>query len=256
MKPKIIDLQTNPNLLPCAREGHVSVIEGARDQAIKDLSDLLQKNLLRGRVLIDSEDVSQGLILYGLVEESLCNLTGKDILNIFCLEVKSPERGHNYGEELIHSALKDYPENKIQGISTSSYGEFWMSERYFQGLGFHIFRQDGLLTHLFKPLVEDATPPSLIKLNLPPYDSSIVVDHFKGPTYCPFGKSFELRILSIIKDFVDVPLREHIIQSREDVLKFGTTPARIFINGTEPSDDPTLSDSELKEQIQLLLSRK
>ncbi|MFX1539142.1 MAG: hypothetical protein ACFFDI_33625 [Promethearchaeota archaeon] len=59
-------------------------------------------------------------------------------------------------------------------------------------------------------------------------------------------------ILSIVKDFVDVPLREHIIQSREDVLKFGTTPARVFINGIEA----TLSDSELKEQIQLLSSKK
>jgi hypothetical protein len=256
MISQILDLQTDPNLLPCGQKGHPTLLERARNTVIKDLHELFRKDLLRAKVLVTPPTTSSGVIFYGLVEHSLCNLTGEGILHLFCLEVAQSARQHRYGKKLIHAALSDYPPTDVRGISTFSHGEYWTAESYFQKLGFEIVHQQGLLSLLFKPLEKNISPPSPLKLQLPPSDAPVVVDHFQGSTYCPFGISFEKRILSIVQDLPDVTIRVHTIQSREDVLKYGTTPARVFINGQEPTDDPTVSDEELREKIYALCHKK
>lgn len=247
-----MDLATDPNLLPCARQPHPSLTEGARESVVNDLKTLFSKDLLRGKVLVNLEGIAVGVIFYGLVEKSLCNLAGKGILHIFCLEVDQTARHQKNGEKLIQAAMNDYPSANVRGISTSSYGEYWMPTDYFLKLHFEVFHQEGLLSHLFKPLVDDVSPPAQLTLKLPPFDAPFVVDHFQGPSYCPFGTSFERRILAILRDCSNARIRVHSIQSREDVLRYGTTPSRLFINGQEPADDPTLSDGELRKAIQAL----
>lgn len=252
MKSQIIDLKKDPNLLPCARRPHANLTEGAWETVVNDLKALFSKDLLRGKVLVNNEGIATGVIFYGLVEKSLCNLAGKGILHIFCLEVDPTARHQGNGEKLIQAATNDYPAAIVRGISTSSYGEYWMPESYFIKLNFEVFHQEGLLSHLFKPLDEEVSPPTLLSLQLLPFDAPFVIDHFQGPSYCPFGTSFERRILSIIQGFPNAVIRVHSIQSREDVLRYGATPARVFINGQEPADDPTISDEELREAIRAL----
>ncbi|MFX0115228.1 MAG: hypothetical protein ACFFB3_11835 [Candidatus Hodarchaeota archaeon] len=252
MKSQIMDLAKDPNLFPCARCPHPSLTEGARETVVNDLKALFSKDLIRSKVLVNTEGIATGVIFYGLVEKSLCNLAGKGILHIFCLDVDQTARHQRNGEKLIQAATNDYPADIVRGISTSSYGEYWMPEDYFRKLNFEVFHQEGLLSHLFKPLAVEVSPPTLLKLQLPPFDAPFVVDHFQGPSYCPFGTSFERRILSIIQGFPNAKIRVHSIQSREDVLRYGTTPSRVFINGQEPADDPTLSEEDLSKAIQAL----
>lgn len=247
-----MDLAKDPNLLPCARRPHPSLTEDARESVVNDLKILFSKDLLRGKVLVNTEGIATGVIFYGLVEKSLCNFTGKGILHIFCLEVDQTARHQKNGEKLIQAARNDYPAGIVRGLSTSSYGEYWMPEDYFIKLNFEVFHQEGLLSYLFKPLVAEVSLPALLKPQFPPFNDPFVVDHFQGPSYCPFGTSFERRILAILRGFPNAKIRIHSIQSREDVLRYGTTPSRVFINGQEPADDPTLSDGELRNAIQAL----
>jgi hypothetical protein len=79
-----------------------------------------------------------------------------------------------------------------------------------------------------------------------------VVDHFQGPSYCPFGTAFERRTLRMVRELPEAEMRVHRIESRADVIKYGTTSARVYINGQEPADDPTVSDEEIRKAIEAL----
>ncbi|MFX1513215.1 MAG: hypothetical protein ACFFCQ_11570, partial [Promethearchaeota archaeon] len=170
MEHQILDLRTDPTLLPCGRSDHPSLIQGARDTAINDLRELFRKDLLRAKILVNPQGNPCGVIFYSLVENSLYNLTGEGILHLLCLEVRESERLQRFGEKLIHAAINDYPASIVQGISTFSYGEYWMPKSYFKKLGFRVTHQEGLLTLQFRPLVKNISPPSLLKVKIPPYE--------------------------------------------------------------------------------------
>jgi N-acetylglutamate synthase-like GNAT family acetyltransferase len=209
---------------------------------------------LRVKVAIEKDNV-YGMIQYVPVEHSI--IEGKDLYFINCIWVHGYKKGvgnhqkKGIGKSLLKAAEDDVRSLNSKGIAAWGVSlPFWMKASWFRKQGYKKIDKNGMAVLLWKPFVEEATPPKWIKGKKKPGKTAnkVTVTSFING-WCPaLNLSYE-RAKKASLEFSDkVEFQEINTFNREVFLDWGISDA-LFIDGKKIRTGPPPSYEKIQKKI-------
>ncbi len=200
-----------------------------------------------------------GFIEYYPIEYSNLELVGRDIMCIWCINVKKQERGKKVGERLLQACLLDSKRKNRKGVAVTCWDPIWMPSAFFKKYGFEeVGKAVGNGVVLFKQS-NDVEVPRWIGRG-ESYEESkqvvgkIVIDLFHTDR-CPI----HWRNTTLVKDIAaefgkKVVLNEKNVDNREDMLKHRIAYG-VYLNGKILAAGPQAKEIVLRKRIQTELEK-
>jgi ribosomal protein S18 acetylase RimI-like enzyme len=191
-----------------------------------------------------------GFIEYYPIE--ICNLevVGRDIMAIWCLDVR--EKGRGIGSRLIDACVEDSRNLGRKGVVVTCWDPIWMPRKIFEKSGFaEVGKAVGTGTVLFKEF-EKAEAPVWVgrgaTYETQPVKDKVVVDLFHSDR-CPIHWRNTALLKSIIADFGDaVIFNEYNVDERDGMLKHSIQYSA-YLNGQTIIAGPVANEEELRSKI-------
>jgi GNAT superfamily N-acetyltransferase len=209
---------------------------------------------LRVKLAIENDNV-YGMIQYVPIEHSI--IEGKDLYFINCIWVHGYKKGvgnhqkKGIGKTLLKAAEDDVRSLNSKGIAAWGVSlPFWMKASWFRKQGYKKIDKNGMAVILWKPFVDEATPPKWIKEKKKPGKTAnkVTVTSFING-WCPaLNLSYE-RAKKASLEFGDkVEFQEINTFNREVFLDWGISDA-LFIDGKKIRTGPPPSYEKIQKKI-------
>lgn len=252
---EILDLQPEHNDL------YFQCLEDWSDE-IKEAGDhkerWCRKYLARGlRVKLARDDAGTigGMIQYLPIEESF--VEGQGLHFITCIWVHGHKQGRGnfqkrgMGKALLSAAEDDARTRGAKGMAAwGLWLPFWMRASWFKKHGYRKADRDGLRLLVWKPFVEDATPPRWIRRRRKPGKRPglvSIVAFVNG--WCPVQNMTYERARRACAEFGDAVHLETIdISEREVLLEWGISDG-LYIDGKAFPTGPPVSYEKIRKRI-------
>jgi predicted N-acetyltransferase YhbS len=191
-----------------------------------------------------------GFIEYYPVEITNLEIVGKDIMTIWCMDVK--EKGKGIGGKLIEACLKDSKDLGRKGVAVTCWDPIWMPRKIFEKHGFvEVGKAVGNGVVLFKKFQEVENPvwigrgrnyeTQLLK-------DKVVIDLFHSDR-CPIHWRNTALLKKIIKEFDDlVVLNEYNVDQRENMMEYKIEYS-IYLNGIAIGAGPPIDEGKVRKKI-------
>jgi hypothetical protein len=197
-----------------------------------------------------------GFIEYYPIE--ICNLevVGRDIMAIWCLDVR--EKGRGIGGKLLDACLEDSRNLGRKGVVVTCWDPIWMPRKIFEKSGFkEVGKAVGAGVLLFNEFEHVETPGWAGRgatYETQPAKDKVIIDLFHSDR-CPIHWRNTALLKSIIRDFGDVvALNEHNVDERDDMLKHSIQYSA-YLNGKALIAGPVADEEELKSKIKAEVGR-
>jgi len=197
-----------------------------------------------------------GFIEYYPIE--ICNLevAGKDVMAIWCLDVR--EKGRGIGGKLIEACLEDSRQLGRKGVDVSCWDPIWMPRKIFEKFGFKeagkVVGAGILLFKEFEPVETPVWVGRGATYETQPVEGKVVVDLFHSDR-CPIHWRNTALLKSIIRDFGDaIILNEHNVDERQDMLKHSIQYSA-YLNGKAIIAGPVADEEDLRTKIKAEVDR-
>lgn len=200
-----------------------------------------------------------GFIEYYPIESSNLELVGRDIMVIWCINVKYQERGRKVGERLLQACLLDAMQKNRKGVAVTCWDPVWMPSAFFKKYGFvEVGKAVGNGVVLFKQFDEVEIPRwigrggSYDEVNQ--VEGKIVIDLFHT-NRCPIHWRNTALLKDIAADFgKNVIINEVNVDNRENMLKHKIAYS-IYLNGKVLAAGPQAKVNVLRKRIQTELEK-
>jgi GNAT superfamily N-acetyltransferase len=197
-----------------------------------------------------------GFIEYYPIE--ICNLevVGKDVMAIWCLDVR--EKGRGIGSKLLKACLEDSRNLGRKGVIVSCWDPIWMPRKIFEKFGFkEVGKAVGAGVLLFKEFEPVETPMWVGRgatYETQPVENRVVIDLFHSDR-CPIHWRNTALLKSIIADFGDaIILNERNVDERDQMLKHSIQYSA-YLNGKAIIAGPAANEEKLRSKIRAEVGR-
>ncbi|MFC2041564.1 GNAT family N-acetyltransferase [Chloroflexota bacterium] len=218
---------------------------------------------LRVKLALDDNGRVGGMTQYTPVEHSFAE--GKDLYFINCIWVHGYKEGRGnfqkrgMGKALIQAAEDDARALGAKGIAAWGIPlPFWMKASWFKKQGFTKVDQQGFLGQvlLWKPFIQDATPPKWINQKKKPelIPGKVTVTAFLNG-WCPAQSLVFERAKRVAAKFgSDVIFQQIDTFNRDNLLEWGISDA-LFIDGKQVRTGPPPSYEKIRRIIAKRVSK-
>ena len=224
----------------------------------------LQKKKLQGlRVKLARNEKNEivGMIQYIPVEYS--PVKGKDLYYIYCIWVHGHKKGvgnnqkRGTGRLLLDAAENDCRESGAKGIAAWGITlPFFMRSRWFKKHGYRRADKDGMIELVWKPFIENAEPPQLMKLIKKPMvdQDAVTVTCFRNG-WCPAQNISCERMKRAAGEYHDkIRYVEIDTDVRNNLEEWGMADG-IFIDDKQINTGPPPSYPKLKNALKKKMKR-
>jgi len=200
-------------------------LEGKKRKA-KFLEDKLKRG---GRAKIAYRDNNVlGFIEYYPIEIAPMEIVGKDLMVIFCMDVKEKRKG--IGRSLLNACLEDSRKLGRKGVVVTCADDFWMAQSFFQKYGFTEVAKGEYMSMLLKKF-EEVENPNWFQGSFEPklQEGKIVVSIFQNDRCPTIWRNAEVvrRVAEEFKEYVVI--NEYDTNRRENTVKYKEVGA-IYVN--------------------------
>jgi len=212
--------------------------------------------------LAREEDRIVGMIQYIPIE--FAPVRGSDLYYIYCIWIHGYREGvGNYQGRGIGTALLEAAEadaRKRGAAGMAAWGiilPFFMRSRWFRKHGYVRADRDGITELVWKPFLEGAMPPVLLrqkKKPSPPSKDRVTVTCFRNG-WCPAQNITAERITRISGEHPDTVVLQTVdSENRENLEEWGICDA-VFVNGKKLQYGPPPSYDKLKRIIEARIKK-
>lgn len=239
----------------CCLEDWSDEMKEAGDLKEKWYENYIKKGL-RVKIALDDKGVQAGMIQYLPIEESFAD--GKDLYFILCIWVHGYDEGQGnfqdkgYGMALLKAAEEDAKERGAKGMAAWGLSiPAFMRASWFKKHGYVKADKNSVQVLLWKPFLENATPPRWVRQKKKP---KTVVGKVKVTSFhngwCPGQNLVHERAKKAVLEFGDKILFEAIDTSkREAFIEWGITDA-LYIDNKNVRTGPPPSLEKIKKKIE------
>ncbi|MFO7743653.1 MAG: GNAT family N-acetyltransferase [Anaerolineae bacterium] len=227
--------------------------EGRRMRA-----DYLRKMLLQGaRAQIAYQDGKPaGFIEYYPIQVTNLELDGRDIMAVWCINVREEARGRGIGSRLIEACLDDARQLGRKGVAVTCWDPFWMPRAIFERHGFAdagaAGRNGRILLKAFRPVAA----PCWIEREpaFRPVQGKLVVDLYYT-VRCPIHWRNAQLVKEIAAEFEPlVEIREYSTDERAAMWRYGTA-CRTTLNGRLIAAGPLVEPQRIRREFREALDK-
>ena len=232
--------QLNPEA-PYSEGDKERYLEGKKRKAM-----FLEEKLKRGGraklAYIGSSVV--GFIEYYPIEIAPMEIVGKDLMVIFCIDVKEKRRG--IGRTLLNACLEDSRKLGRKGVAVTCAGDHWMAQSFFQKQGFIEAVKGKWMSILLKKF-EEVENPDWLQGSFEPklQKGKIVVSIFQNDRCAIIWRNAEV-VRKVAEEFKEhVVINEYDTNTRENILKYKEVGA-IYVNKRCVVGGPPVKEEEVR----------
>jgi len=220
-------------------------LEGKKRKA-KFLEETLKRG---GRAKIAYQDNNVvGFIEYYPIEIAPLGIVGKDLMVIFCMDVK--EKGKGIGSALLNACIEDSRKLKKKGVVVTCAGDHWMAQSFFEKQGFIEVVKGKWMSILLKKF-EEVENPDWLQGSFEPelQKGKIVVSIFQNDRCAIIWRNAEI-VRKVANEFKEyVVINEYDTNKRENILKYKEIGA-IYVNERCVVGGPPVSEEEIRRTFE------
>ncbi|MBE0522794.1 MAG: GNAT family N-acetyltransferase [Methanosarcinales archaeon] len=215
--------------------------------------DRMKNKGLRVKLARDDTQKVGGMIQYGPIEHSF--VEGEDLYFIYCIWVHAHKEGRGnfkkkgMGKALLQAAETDAKNLGAKGIvAWGIFLPFWMKASWFKKQGYSNVDREGISMLLWKPFVDDVTPPRWIKQKKMPDNipGKVTVTAFING-WCPAQNLTYERAKRAAAEFgEDVVFREIATNERNVLEEWGIVDGLFIDNKKVRTGPPPSYDKIIK----------
>ena len=236
--------QLNPEA-PYSEGDEERYFEGKKRKA-KFLEEKLKRGG-RAKIAYRSNNVV-GFIEYYPIEIVPMEIVGKDLMVIFCMDVK--ERRKGIGSALLDACLEDSRKLGRKGVAVTCAGDHWMAQSFFQKHGFVEVVRWKWMSMLLKKF-EELEQPNWLQGSFEPklQKGKIIVSIFQNDRCPTIWRNAEI-VRKIAEKFKEhAVINEYDINKRKNILKYKEVGA-IYINKRCVVGGPPLKEEEVRRTFE------
>jgi len=200
-----------------------------------------------------------GFIEYYPIEITNLEIVGKDIMAIWCINVKEEDRGIGVGGKLLEACLDDSKKSGYKGVVVTCWDPLWMPSGFFKEYGFmEVGKAVGNGKVLFKTF-EDVENPRWIGRgstyeDVKKVDGKVAIDIFHTDR-CPIHWRNTALIRELAAEFGDkVEIHEYNTDNRADMLEHGIGYS-VYLDGKLLAAGPQVKKGYIIERIREKLGK-
>jgi hypothetical protein len=216
--------QLNPEA-PYSEGDEDRYLEGKKRKA-KFLEQMLKRGGRAKIAYIDNNAV--GFIEYYPIEIVPMGIVGKNLMVIFCMDVKEKQKG--IGAALLNACLEDSRGLRQKCVAVTCSNEHWMSQSFFEKHGFIEVVKGKWMSILVKKF-EEVENPNWLQGSFKPklQKGKIVVSIFQNDRCPVIWRNAEIvrKVADEFKKYVEI--NEYDTNTRENILKYKEVGA-IYVN--------------------------
>lgn len=185
-----------------------------------------------------------GFIEYYPIEIALMEIVGKDLMVIFCMDVK--EKRHGIGSALLNACLEDSRKLGRKGVAVTCADDHWMAQSFFQKHGFIEVVKGKWMSILLKKF-EEVEHPNWLQGSFEPklQKGKIVVSIFQNDRCAIIWRNAEV-VRKVAQEFKEhVVINEYDTNTRESILKYKEVGA-IYVNKKCVVGGPPVKEEEIR----------
>jgi ribosomal protein S18 acetylase RimI-like enzyme len=195
-------------------------------------------------------DEPLGFIEYYPVEVTNLEVNGRDVMAIWCINVREEERGKGVGSKLIQACLVDARRLGRKGVVVTCWDPFWMPKAIFERHGFLEVGPAGANGLVFFKEFENVETPRWIgrKPAFQPVAGKLILDIYHNDR-CPIHWRNTQLVKEVAEEFNSaVEVRVHSTDGRAEMLKHGTAYT-IYLNGKLIAAGPLADRTKIRDKI-------
>lgn len=232
--------QLNPEA-PYSEGDKERYLEGKKRKA-KFLKEKMKRG---GRAKIAYRDNNAvGFIEYYPIEIAPMEIVGKDLMVIFCMDVKEKRQG--IGSALLNACLEDSRKLGRKGVAVTCADDHWMAQSFFQKHGFIEVVKGKWMSILLKKF-EEVEHPNWLQGSFEPklQKGKIVVSIFQNDRCAIIWRNAEV-VRKVAQEFKEhVVINEYDTNTRESILKYKEVGA-IYVNKKCVVGGPPVKEEEIR----------
>jgi len=197
----------------------------------------------RAKIAYRDDDVV-GFIEYYPIEIAPMEIVGKDLMVIFCMDVK--ERRKGIGSALLKACLEDSRKLGRKGVAVTCADDHWMAQSFFQKHGFVEVAKWAYMSMLLKKF-EEVENPDWLQGSFEPklQKGKIVVSIFQNDR-CPIIWRNAEVVRKVADEFKEyIVINEYDTNTKENILKYKEVGA-IYVNGRCVVGGPPVKEEEVR----------
>ena len=212
----------------------------------KRKAKFLEEKLKRGgraKIAYRGDNVV-GFIEYYPIEIVPMEIVGKDLMVIFCMDVKEKRKG--IGSSLLRACLEDSRKLGRKGVAVTCANDFWMAQSFFQKQGFTEVAKWAYMSMLLKKF-EEVENPNWLKGSFEPklQKGKIVVSIFQNDRCPTIWRNAEVA-RKVAEEFKEhVVVNEYDTNTRENILEYKEVGA-IYVNERSVVGGAPLKEEEIR----------
>ncbi len=194
---------------------------------------------------------AMGFIEYYPIEISNLEVDGRDVMAIWCINVREEVRSQGIGSRLIEACLADAQALGKKGVVVTTWDPFWMPKAPFHRHGFGEVGAAGKGGLVLFRSFEEVEPPGWVEREpvFEPAPAKLALDIYRTDR-CPIHWRNNLLIREVAEEFGGaVEIREHSTDDRADMLRHGTA-CRVYLNGTLLAAGPLADRADVRRKMQ------
>lgn len=196
-----------------------------------------------------------GFIEYYPIEVTNLELDGRDIMVIWCINVREGERGRGIGSRLIQACLDDARRLGRKGVAVTCWDPVWMPRAVFEENGFVDVGEAGRNGRILFKGFEPVAKPRWIerKPARHPVADKVALDLYYT-VRCPVHWRNAELVKEIAGEFGPlVEIREHRTDTRADMRRYGTA-CRTTLNGRLIAAGPLVHAEQIRRAFREALA--
>ena len=185
-----------------------------------------------------------GFIEYYPIEIAPMEIVGKDLMVIFCMDVKEKRQG--IGSALLNACLEDSRKLGRKGVAVTCADDHWMAQSFFQKHGFIEVVKGKWMSILLKKF-EEVEHPNWLQGSFEPklQKGKIVVSIFQNDRCAIIWRNAEV-VRKVAQEFKEhVVINEYDTNTRESILKYKEVGA-IYVNKKCVVGGPPVKEEEIR----------
>ena len=195
-----------------------------------------------------------GFIEYYPIEVTNLEVDGRDIMAIWCINVREDERGQGVGSGLIQACLEDARRLGRKGVVVTCWDPLWMPKATFKRHGFAEVGPAGTNGLVLFRAFEQVEAPWWIgrKPAFHPVEGRLLLEIYHTDR-CPIHWRNTQLVKGIAKEFGPaIEVREHPTDDRAEMQRHGTAYS-IYLNGELIVAGPLADTVVIRDRIQMEL---
>ena len=223
------------------------------EEGYRRRADYLRKMLPKGAraQVAYGQGKPMGFVEYYPIEVANLEVDGRDVMAIWCINVREEERGQGIGSRLIQACLEDARQLGRKGVVVTCWDPFWMPKAVFERHGFAEVGPAGPNGLVLFKAFDQAEAPRWIgrKPAFHPVKGGLRLDVYHTDR-CPIHWRNTQLVREIAKELgPTIEVHEHSTDDRAEMRKHGTAYS-IYLNGRLIAAGPLADAAVIRGKLQ------